>query len=656
MTAEKAIELSRWLKENQALENVTIELSGLLAKRGFPKQIARMAVKEWGNLAPALIRMNPYRLMKFPGVGFKSADAMYLDLGHNPGRLKRQALSACHALQQSNGDTWHYQEVPRRAVLGSVGGSDVNPKKALRLATRAGLLASIYTDGVNGEIDSFGDVAYYASNRDANAEIRLSKRIAELCGQESLWSNPDLGNCDAHQKEQLTKSLRGSVGILGGAPGTGKTYTTAELVKWLGKKFGFDQIAIAAPTGKAAVRCTEAMSQAGIPNRAITIHGLLEAEVSKSGVFHFARKASNPLEYKFILIDESSMVDLALADKLFDAVPKGGHVLLVGDINQLLPVGGGAPLRDFISAGLPYGELTEIKRNSGGIVEACADIRDGRQFNHGDNLLSLNGESVTHAVYAAAEQCKLHPTEVQVLSAVNERTLFSRKEVNKELQASLNSMNKPKEARHFWLRDKVVCLKNGQYRLHGEPGSGVDLEDSESLVRVANGELGQVIRIEKKRMLVSLTAPNRQVWVTVGQASQWDLAYALSVHKSQGSEFPCVVVCIDQTTAASRVMDRAWVYTAISRAKQRCYLLGSMAKLQAACRKDRIKQRKTFLAERIVQRVKRKTIGGKHATSSEEESCSEESSETKNDNKESGTSRSTGSKDHATWSKEDQRA
>ena len=192
-----------------------------------------------------------------------------------------------------------------------------------------------------------------------------------------------------HQAEGLAPILTGGrLGVLEGGPGTGKTYTAAALIRaWIAQN-GPASIAIAAPTGKAAVRITEAMINNGLSGlQAKTIHSLLKvAEADGGDGWKFEFNASNPLPQRLIVCDESSMLDTSLTYSLFSALEDNAHVLLVGDINQLPPVGHGAPLRDIIAAGAPHCRLTEIHRNAGSIVQACHAIAAGKMFEWDETL------------------------------------------------------------------------------------------------------------------------------------------------------------------------------------------------------------------------------------------------------------------------------
>lgn len=470
----------------------------------------------------------------------------------------------------------------------------------------------------------------------------------------NLW--PEAGTLEStseHQRGEWAKATTGTIGILRGSPGTGKTYTVAAGVKAIlaGGLVGVGDIAIGAPTGKAAVRLTEQLQAAGLNMRARTWHSILGMG---DGDGMFKHHEGNPFHYRVLIGDESSMLDTSLFCAIMRARPRGCHMLWVGDVNQLPPVGHGAPLRDLIAAGIPSGELVVIQRNSGGIVEACAAIRDGKKWDCGDNLKILpepSPEDQLAAVVATIHQSGNRGLDkiwdCQVLVAVNAKSKLSRKAINKVLQDELNIDGESRPGCVFRVRDKVVCLKNGDYTLTslGDDAADAQLNDRGE-VRVANGELGEVVAVEDKSMIVKLTGPTRVVRVPRGQASKfddpladqddagnsdggdgvggsdngsddkptatgcsWDLGYALSVHKAQGSEVPVAIVVLDEYPGARQICDRSWLYTAISRAKKCCVLVGMKSTADAMCRRVNIGKRKTFLRELVLRGLADQAMG-----------------------------------------------
>lgn len=409
---------------------------------------------------------------------------------------------------------------------------------------------------------------------------------------------------------------------------THNTFTAAQIIKAVGNQIGFGGIGVGAPTGKAAVRLTEAMAAYRLPLRASTWHSLLKVEQADTGGgWSFAHNAGNPLPFTFLVGDESSMLDTDLAASIFSARARGTKFLCIGDINQLPPVGHGAPLRDMIAAGLPYGELREIRRNEGGIVQACADIRDGQPFQCEGNLRLVEawtpGEQQDRMLETISDGARAFGVDpiwgVQVLVAVNKAGELSRQKINKILQNMLNP-NPEVQGTPFRWNDKVINTKNGFFRLVQKPPrlEGCTF-NSAGEVYVANGEMGEAVVVEPGKMHVRVQSPERLIVVPRGKASdsekeddeegatntgcKWELGYAISTHKSQGSAWPIVVVMLDDSGSALNICTREHLYTSISRAERCCYLVGKMDTARRYCRGQAIDKRKTFLRERILQQL-----------------------------------------------------
>ena len=426
---------------------------------------------------------------------------------------------------------------------------------------------------------------------------------------------------------------------------THNTYTAARLIGRIIDLCGPESIAVCAPTGKAAVRISEALESYGVNKSATTIHRLLGVASRTAGEgWGFAHDESNPLHHKYVVIDEGSMIDTDLFASLLRALPTGTHLLIVGDVNQLPPVGHGAPLRDMIAAGVPFGDLREIRRNAGAIVQACADIRDGKRWqtvteidpNAGENLKLIpaaSGVAAAEKIVATIrtiKDAKLYDPiwGVQVIVAVNKKSELSRRDLNKRLQSEFNPTGERAGSNPFRIGDKIVCLKNSLVPIVEDcpPDCNRDAEDSK--VFVANGEQARVVSVAEKLTVASLDSPKRLVKIPRGTENgdgdkenendqdkddtmpatntgcQWDLAYAISCHKAQGSEWPCVIVALDEYPGARRVCSREWLYTAISRAKHVCLMVGKRSIADGMCMTRAITRRKTFLKELVLGSVK----------------------------------------------------
>jgi exodeoxyribonuclease V alpha subunit len=634
MSLAKMKEAAEYLETERAMEDCSIELIDVLSGRGFPRDTGKKAVKEWGNQSARLIRQNPYLLMRFRGCGFLRTDALYLELGGNPAKLKRQALCMWHTLAtDTEGHTWFSTGVVENGLRAKIGGATVQAIAAAKLAKRAGMI-QVRQD--SGRI-------WVAEGRRAKHESYIAQRVAEMLSQPTpqVWW-PGVSELDVsdHQREQLAQALKAQVSLFGGSPGTGKTYSLARVVGAVIDEHGEDNVCIAAPTGKAAVRITELLQGYGITLRARTMHSHLGVSSQSAGEgWGFVHDEEHPMDYGFYFVDEASMVDTNLMSAWLAAIPKGGHLLLVGDVNQLPPVGHGAPLRDLIAAGVPYGELREIRRNSGTIVKACAQIRDGQRFQTAPQLAPDAGHNlvITETANNAATAQKIvdmlrgirlkgfvDPVwECQVIVAVNAKSELSRKDLNKILQAELNPAGKTVKGCPFREGDKIVNLKNGFFPLEGSTGFSVEDEETQTNEKgeafVANGELAKVEKVADKFVVASLSAPKRIIVIPRGKQDgkdgeteddaatstgcSWDLGYAISCHKSQGSEWPVVIVAVDEYPGARMICSREWIYTAISRAKKACILVGKQHVAQGFCRNVALGKRKTFLKELIQEAI-----------------------------------------------------
>lgn len=624
LSQDKAESAARWLVAMQKLEACTIELTDILAGRGFPQSVVKQAIGKWGNEAARRIRKNPYVLMEFPRCGFKLTDHLWLALGLPPGRLLRQALAAWYAVAADNeGYTWYPAKFAIQGIRNVVRGVDLQEIKALKLAFRIGrrtpdtfgALEKLRTDDSGAIVESGGQV-WVAEGRNARNEMDVARMVSAASRESHQWPSPwTIDGITSHQAGELDKALRGTIAILGGSPGTGKTYTAACLLKQMIKQLGAGKVAVAAPTGKAAVRIAETMHNYGVPGGARTWHSLLGiGKHSESGTWSFEAGEDNPFPYKLLVGDESSMVDLSLMTAILKARAAGTHVLLIGDVNQLPPVGDGAPLRDMIRAGLPYGELREIKRNSGGIVEACAAIRDGERWAAGDNLEIWDSRGPDHSIELLLKAVGSERSgdidrvwDIQPLVATNEKGELNRKRLNEILQHELNP-NPGISGQTFREGDKIVNTKNITFPTVDE------YQQETGKTYVANGELAEALEVHPSKIIARLQSPQRTILIPKSKDSDngtgctWELGYALSVHKSQGSDWHTAVVLLDESGSAKMVCDRAWLYTAISRAKQRCILIGKKATADRFCRTQKMDKRKTFLAEQILRLSAQRTL------------------------------------------------
>lgn len=638
VTEKVAVKAGELLKKHAESQKTRIDLTGIFNGLGFSGALIGHLVAAWGVDAPRIVREDPFRLLfeSMPGCGFARVDHLHHRLGHphtNPRRMMALAWSRVH--ENSDGHTWLAEnEIVRR--MGEEVGYDSDPEYGVQRAFDAGLITR-YTDQRGNN--------WLALPSRARAEADIAEGLARLMARPvEHWPSVDsLTELGEHQRDVIRPILASPVGILTGTPGTGKTYSSATIIKHARRLVPPDEIAVVAPTGKAAVRITKAMHEYGIHIEATTVHRLLEIAGQNRDGFYFKRNQGNPVPYRIVVLDEASMLDADLAAALLSALAPGTHLLLIGDPYQLPPVGHGMPLRDLIRAGVPYGELTEIRRNSGMIVQACQDIKNGLRYktcdkfdDAGNNFRSIeaadnatileNIRAICRRLQAkAVDEPGLDPVEdVQVLCVVNEQSELGRYNLNRVLQAELNPGGQGGDAHPFRVGDKVICLNNRQMPVMdptpGEPPDRFDAYFKTSAERkeryIANGDMGRVLAVSPKALIVQFRHPDRVVLVGLPGAGKArpdddgngnesggfgpiDLGYAVTTHRSQGSEWPYVIIPIDESERTKRIVSRELLYTAISRAKKRCIMIGRRAVADEWCHTVIMLKRKTFLQDRV---------------------------------------------------------
>ena len=384
------------------------------------------------------------------------------------------------------------------------------------------------------------------------------------------------------QQKAMEMVKKNRVCILTGAPGTGKTFT----IKTIINSFPNSKIALAAPTGKGSKRMYE---QSGM--KAMTIHKLLEPQKDNNG-FHFTRNADNPIDADIIITDEVSMIDVSLMAALMDAVAPNTRLIMVGDTYQLPSVGPGNILKDMISSGvIPTTELTIIKRQDEGLI-----IKNSHHVKNGEDIEVKNSktsdfffiereseESIRETVFdllthRLKESYKADPLkDVQIISPFRERTGLSCKAFNLECQERLNKNSKIENC-HFKVGDKVIQTRN-------------DYEKD-----IINGDIGYVhsINLQEKTIYVDFENPDRPVEIPLYE-NNLELAYSITVHKGQGSEWTIVIMPIHKCFG-TLLMSRNLLYTAISRAKKVCILVGQREEIPKIIRRNHQQKRFTNLA------------------------------------------------------------
>lgn len=587
----RAARIRKAWEDQRAIREVMIFLQSYGVSAAFAVRIFRT----YGPRAVETAREDPYRLaLDVFGIGFKTADAIAGRLGVARDSPRRAQAGVLHALGQATGDGHAF--LPRRTLCESAG--ELLDQAAEVVGPAIDALAAAGEVVVEPEYD---DAAVYTRALHA-CEVGIAeqvRRIAIAPGPEvavdvdraAAWFRDRTGvELSLGQREALRLATRHPVSVVTGGPGTGKTTLLRALCEVLSRK-GL-RIELAAPTGRAARRMIEAT---GFPAR--TLHRLLEFSPRSGG---FERNAHRPIESDAVIVDEASMVDEPLAYHLLKAVPAGCRLLFVGDVDQLPSVGPGAVLADVIASGVaPVVRLTEIFRQAAGslIVTNAHRIRCGEPaalpLDPGADFYFIERESPEEALAAIKEvvavrlprHLGVHPVrDVQVLSPMN-RGLLGARSLNQELQALLNpeSAGVARGAGSFRLHDKVMQLRNNY-----------DLD-------VYNGDIGVVAGLDDQTGDLSVRFDDRAVRYAPAELDELSLAYACTVHKAQGSEFPAVVIPVH--TQHYAMLWRNLVYTAITRGKRMVVLVGTRKALAIATRRADGQRRHTRLAERLKLRV-----------------------------------------------------
>jgi len=563
-----------------------------------------------GNEAVQAIRENPYVLAwEIVGVGFTSADAIAKGMGYaadNPNRIKACVLYSLD--QAASGDGHCFME---RAVLVSETASTLDPQVEDTTGWHPLVEQAIEELFLNNRLVLHGegrDMVYKPNLW--TAEEKVVGYITRLL-RARLDAPQDLGPMVAEyetvhcitmhekQREAVCSALSNSVSIITGGPGTGKT-TIVRAVTTIAGRLGVEQkrIALASPTGRAAKRLEEST---GMP--ASTIHRLLGFKPGEG----FTNREDNPLKHKLVIVDEVSMLDISLARALLAAVGEGARVVFVGDKDQLPSVGPGNVLKDLIVSRLvPVVELTHIYRQDEGSFISlnaaavrmgdrkglCLDntasndfkwwnLDDGKQgMLQPSERARMLADRVIFSVEVLIGNYGFAPRDIQVLAPMY-KSVVGVAELNRRLQQKLNPGEKGVTIgfTEFRIGDRVMQMRNDY-----------DLD-------VFNGDQGYILGIDPKEEVVIVDMNGRQVIYDYAQMDQVVLSYACTIHKSQGSEYPAVVIPL--STSNWIMLQRNLLYTAVTRAKGMCVLVGETMALTQAVRSVKTNKRNTLLSGKL---------------------------------------------------------
>ncbi len=564
-----------------------------LHSHGISTSRALRIYKLYGEDAIARVRANPYLLARdVPGIGFKTADEVAGRLGFGHDSILRSRGGLQHVMSEAAGEG--HTALPRADLLSSAGqllGVDEDiVRGALERELADGLL---FVEDITGESMVFSPALRAAELTIAETLLRLVKlppKYPEIEFAKALpWVEAKTGKTlSPSQASALQQVLASRVAVITGGPGVGKTTLLDSLLKILAAKRVKFQLC--APTGRAAKRMGEST---GHP--ALTIHRLLEFQPSGG----FKRGKKQPLETDLVVVDEFSMVDVPLMASLCRALPAQASLILLGDPDQLPSVGPGSILADLLSSGaVPSVTLTEIFRQAEAsrIVRAAHEVRHGRvpeeSAERGSDFAFLHREDPVEIVKLVLRLVReeipkrlgLDPLrDVQVLAPMHRGSLGIR-ELNSALQAALNP-RRPNRAEIerfgtlFRAGDKVLQTRNNY--------------DKE----VFNGDIGRIAAIDAEERQVGVDFDGRRVLYDFGELDEIEPAYAISIHKSQGSEFPAVVIPLAMQHFL--LLQRNLLYTGITRGKKLVVVAGQRKALATALRQNDTRKRHGGLFARL---------------------------------------------------------
>lgn len=575
--------------EQKAIRDIMV----FLQSHGVGTARAVRIHKTYGNDAIDRVSENPYRLaLDIQGIGFITADAIARNLGIPRDSLIRARAGVHHILQQlaSEGHcAGTRDEVIRRATeLLAIDAQTVNQAVDLEVAE-----GNLVAETLSGEFALFLKPLHAAETSVAQHLLRLGggSRPWGAVDPEKVVSWVERGEglqLSSSQREALLRVLCGKVAVITGGPGVGKTTIVKSILNVIRARRC--KVLLCAPTGRAAKRLAETTG-----SEAKTIHRLLEFDPSHFG---FRRTAANPLDTDLLIVDEASMVDIVLMSQLLRALPDRAGLLLVGDVDQLPSVGPGTVLQDIIDSGVvDTVRLTEIFRQaaSSRIVVNAHRINQGMSIeapnrNGLEDFYFIGADSPTEiydkllqvVTTRIPKRFGLNPIrDIQVLTPMNRGSLGTRS-LNIELQRHLNAGAEPSVSRLGWTYargDKVLQTVNNY--------------DKE----VFNGDIGQITSIDPEEGTLQITFDDRTVGYEFGELDEVTLAYATSIHKSQGSEYPAVVIPL--SSQHYTLLERNLLYTAVTRGKRLVVLIGQEKALNMAIRNANSKRRVTYLRSRL---------------------------------------------------------
>ena len=612
ISEKKAHEIAIQIAEKSEMRKVMM----FLQKYGISLNLGARIYQKYGDSVYSVLQENPYRLADdISGVGFKIADEIAYRIGIHTDSDYRIKSGLSYTLLQAGGEGHVYlpkEELFKRAeqLLG------VDASYMEKHLVDLSMERKIIQKEENGQVFVYPAQYYYLELNTARMlreldidcpedEERVERRISQI--------QKETGTVLDEMQEKAVKEAAGhGLLVLTGGPGTGKTTTINAIIRFFESEGA--ELRLAAPTGRAAKRMTEATGY-----EAQTIHRMLELtgmpEDDREGQpVHFERNAENPLEADVIIIDEMSMVDIHLMHSLLMAVTAGTRLILVGDENQLPSVGPGNVLRDIIRSGqFPVVELKKIFRQASesDIVVNAHKINRGEQVEINNKsrdfffLKRYDADIIIRVVIALIQEklpkyVEAKPFEIQVLTPMR-KGLLGVERLNQILQRYLNPPDPSKKEKEigqglFREGDKVMQIRNNyqlEWEVRGRYGIPVDKG-----VGVFNGDTGIIRMINEFAELAEVEFEDgRYAQYTFKQLDELELAYAVTIHKSQGSEYPAVIIPI--LSGPRMLMNRNLLYTAVTRARKCVTVVGSEETFREMINNEKQQRRYSSLDRRI---------------------------------------------------------
>jgi len=575
------------------------EIMVWLENHGISNTYAGKIFAKYGSFAIDIMEKDIYRLFQdIEGIGFLTADKLAFNLGIQREDKRRIISGIDYALMQlcNNGHCC----IPEMALVDKTAKIlQVNNQIIFTILKERIDNGSLNTEVVGGETLIYPPYLYYAEKKVATRLLQLQQATEPLSEDNlslfiKVWEKDNQIQLAQKQKEAIKACLHHGVLVLTGGPGTGKTTVIKGILSIL-KAQGL-KIRLAAPTGRAVKRLSETTGQ-----KALTIHRLLEANnlaQDDNLQLGFSKDIDDQLDADVIILDEVSMVDIVLMHHFLNAVPDGCRIILVGDTDQLPAVGPGSVLKDIIrSQKIPAIRLDEIFRQAqtSMIIQNAHIINAGRlpdlRKQYSDFVFyELNDDtSITQKILDLCTKDLPHEgfdvlKDVQVLSPMH-RFLCGVENLNLMLQEQLNPKKNQDELKYssqtFRVGDKVMHIRNNYQK------------------NVFNGDIGFIQDINNEKLTVDYF--DHIVTYEKNELNELTLAYASSVHKSQGSEYKVVIIPL--STSHYIMLQRNLLYTAITRAKQKVIIIGSKKALMTAVQSNRTQKRYTLLAERLAHKL-----------------------------------------------------